>query len=181
MDLPKRKQLRLNGYDYSSQGCYFITISTKNHKKLFWHNNELNKFGEIVEKHILLLPQKYFGVKLDNYVIMPDHIHLLITIGCDALPDNDESIMNTLNGIYVFKSIPTMVGSLKSSISKEIRKYNSDMIIWQKSYFDHIITNNEDYNKTWDYIDNNPVVYINKINEKPYVVGNGIDRSAKQR
>ena len=173
MDLPKRKQLRLKGYDYSSQGCYFITISTADHQKLFWQGEKLNLYGKIVEKHILQIPKKYFGVKLDNYVVMPNHVHLLITIGCDALPDDEETLMNSFNGVYKFKGIPTMIGSLKSAISKDIKRYNSNINIWQKSYYDHIIKNNDDYNKTWDYIENNPGVYLDRVSEKPYTVGNG--------
>ena len=82
---PKRKPNRLNGFDYSSCNTYFITICTKDKRKAFgkvvgapigrpWC--ELSEYGKIVEEAINNIEKKYSNIKLDNYVIMPDHIHL---------------------------------------------------------------------------------------------------------
>ena len=67
-NFPKRKIIRYRGYDYSSQGSYFVTISTYQRKNLFWENNSLNKFGKIVENHILNLCTHYYGIKIDKVI-----------------------------------------------------------------------------------------------------------------
>ena len=72
----------------------------------------------------------------------------------------DETLMNDFKGLYKFKDISTIIGSFKSSITKEIRNIYPEMTIWHRSYYDHIIRNMDDYNETWDYIQNNPNVYL---------------------
>ena len=161
-NFPKRKIIRYKGYDYSSQGSYFVTISTYQRKNLFWENNFLNEYGKIVEKHILNLCTHYYGIKIDNYAIMPNHVHLLITIGCDALPNDDVTLFKSFNSEINFPKLPNIVGGFKSGITKEIHTINSGMKVWQTRYFDHIITNMNDYNETWEYIENNPNVWIAK-------------------
>lgn len=160
--LPKRKSLRLRGFDYSSQGTYFVTICTKGKKNLFWKNNGINEFGKIVENHIIELPSHYFAIKIDNYTVMPNHIHILITIGCDALPENDEVLLNNFFDKYTFPDLKVIVGGLKSGITKDIHKIYPQIDVWQRGYYDHIINNLNDYNETWDYIENNPNVRIAK-------------------
>ena len=89
--LPKRKQNRLTGYDYSQPGCYFVTICAKNRRYLFWDEFDwrvgaacgrplLSQIGTIVEKEIHRLSQIYSMVCVDKFVVMPNHIHLLIRI-----------------------------------------------------------------------------------------------------
>ncbi len=158
--LPKRKNSRLRGFDYSSQETYFVTICTKNKQNIFWENNALNELGLIVQKHINDLSSHYFGIKIDNYTVMPNHIHLLVTIGCDALPNNDEVLLNNIYNKYSFPNLKTIVGGLKSGITKEIHINNPLMEVWQRGYYDHIIINMDDYNETWDYIDSNADVWI---------------------
>ncbi len=163
MALPKRKKLRLSGYDYSSQGCYFITILTDNRKPLFWNkNNQLSDLGKIAEKHILDISNHHFGVMIDNFTIMPDHIHLLLTIGCDALPNDVKVFEDAYFNKIKFSEVSDIIGAFKSSVTREIRKKIPDIKIWHRSYYDHIINNLNDYNETWDYIESNPDVWIAK-------------------
>jgi len=94
MDLPKRKQNRLAEYDYSTPNAYFITICTKNRKNLFWmdvgtiidrpNNVPLTNLGLIVQQSIEDIPKYYSAVSVDHFVIMPNHIHLLLQINTDA-------------------------------------------------------------------------------------------------
>ncbi len=157
MSLHQRKPMRLRGFDYSTPGCYFVTILTHNRQKMFWDYDRLNNFGCIVENDILSIPQHFNDVKIDNYVIMPDHIHLLITIACDALGDSDELLLNELLGKNTHTKLDVVIGSLKSGITRKIHENVPGIRVWHKSYFDHIIKNQKDYNETWDYIDANPI------------------------
>jgi len=94
MDLPKRKQNRLAEYDYSTPNAYFITICTKNRKNLFWmdvgaiidrpNNVPLTNLGMIARQSIEDIPKYYSAVSVDHFVIMPNHIHLLLQINTDA-------------------------------------------------------------------------------------------------
>ena len=89
MILPKRKPTRLKGYDYSTAGAYFITICVKNRKELLSKiivgddalivpKNQISNYGSICDKYINNINNKYENVTVDKYVIMPNHIHLII-------------------------------------------------------------------------------------------------------
>ena len=156
--LPKRKSPRLKEYDYSTPGAYFITICTYNRKCLFSNivgaihelpENKLTQYGEIVKQIIEILPDR-FNVSIPKYVIMPNHIHLIIEIY-----SNDEKRAIRESPLQYRRSvIDKMVGFLKMNASKKI--YNTDSEkIWQRSYHDHIIRGEKDYRKIWEYIDTN--------------------------
>ena len=159
MNLPKRKPTRLKGYDYSQNGAYFITICTHNRKCLFSNivgeihelpENKLKRYGEIVKEIIEILPDR-FNVSIPKYIIMPNHIHLIIEI-CS----NDEERAIRESPLQYNRSIiDKSVGFLKMNVSKKIHNEYSDKI-WQRSYHDHIIRNEKDYQKIWEYIDTNP-------------------------
>ena len=151
MDLPKRKPTRLKGYDYSTPGAYFITICTKDRKELLSKiivgddahivpQNNLSKIGLICERYINNINIKYENVTVDKYVIMPNHIHLIIFLH------------GTMKASSPTKNIETIIRSFKTMVTKEIG--NS---IWQRSYHDHIIRGEKDYQKIWEYIDTNPI------------------------
>ena len=75
MELPKRKPTRLKGYDYSASGMYFLTVCIKNRVI-----RQMSEYGEILDKHIRLADEKYSHIKIDKYVIMPNHFHLILNI-----------------------------------------------------------------------------------------------------
>ena len=91
--LPKRKQIRIEDYDYSAPGAYFVTVCTANREKIFWSdrrgelcspaNVSLSDIGIIVDNEIKKLNSVYDAVRVDKYCIMPDHIHLIISIDTD--------------------------------------------------------------------------------------------------
>ena len=95
MDLPKRKTIRLGGFDYNLPGTYFITICTKNHEYLLWEDGaysedngyKLSEYGKIIKFEVERISEKYPTLNVDNYVIMPNHVHLLITIERPYDPD----------------------------------------------------------------------------------------------
>lgn len=146
IDLPKRKTNRLANYDYSQNGAYFITICVKDKEPILSEISKtdlinpakikLSKIGIIIKDAIIKIPEQYNGVFVDNYVIMPNHIHLIIRIQNDS-------------GRII--SVPTIIGSMKRYASKKV-----GTSIWQKSFYDHIIRDEADYLTKWKYIDDNP-------------------------
>ena len=78
MDLPNRKSPRIPNYDYSLPNYYFVTICTHNKKCYFGTSSFLNEFGKIAEECILNISKRYPGVLVDKYVIMPNHIHVIL-------------------------------------------------------------------------------------------------------
>ena len=160
MECPKRKPTRLKGYDYSTPGAYFITICTHNRKYLFSNivgaihelpENKLTQYGELVEQIIEILPDR-FNVFIPKYVIMPNHVHLIIEI-CS---DNEERAIRESPLQYHRSVIDKMVGFLKMNVSKKIHNTDNEKI-WQRSYHDHIIRCEKDYQKIWEYIDTNVI------------------------
>ena len=146
MELPKRKKLRLEGFDYSSENYYFVTVCTHNKVKLFGEPSKLNYFGKIAESDLLAITNHHKGLKIDKYVVMPNHIHAIIVIGCDPVAKIKE-----------FPSLENVIGLYKSGVSRKIHVYEPKLKIWQKSYYEHIIRNDKDYDEIWKYIDYNPI------------------------
>lgn len=151
MDMPKRKKVRLENYDYSKPGAYFITLCVKDRKAILSDiavgasiarpkEIRLTNVGEIVKSAIENIPQHYSAITVDNYVIMPDHIHLLLQLHGDK------------NGRpMVAPAINRVIQQTKGYVTKQI-----GFSIWQKSYNDHIVRNEQDYKSIWEYIENNP-------------------------
>lgn len=165
-----RKHLRLSQYDYGQAGGYFITICTERKARTLCSIGtvspaglssagagrpihlssvgaghpagpvvELTEIGLAVDALIRGIPQAYPTVHVEKYVVMPNHIHLLLQIaqtgpaGCPA------------------PTIPKIVGALKSM---SVRRVGSPL--WQRGYYDHVIRDQTDYLRIWNYIDTNP-------------------------
>jgi len=132
-----RKNPRLKDYDYSLEGYYFITICTKDKLHYFGEvlneKMELTTIGEIANKNIETLQKTYKTIKIDKYVLMPNHIHMILII-------NKETNL----------SVSNIIKKYKEWVTKQIGES-----IWQKSYYDHIIRNEKDYNRILKYIDEN--------------------------
>lgn len=153
-DLPERKSIRIEGYDYSTPEAYFITICTANREKIFWNSVgadiirpqivPLSTVGKIAEQGILQMAEHYENVVVDKYCIMPDHIHLILRIESDM----DGRMISA-------PTVSTVIGSMKRWVSKQIGRP-----IWQKSFYDHGIRNQQDYNEILEYIENNPLKYL---------------------
>lgn len=158
-DIPARKVIRIENYDYSTPGAYFITVCTANREKLFWSNRRgelcssvnvpLSDIGIIVDNEIKKLNSVYDTVRVDKYCIMPDHIHFIISINAD---ENGRS--------QIAPTISRVIKQFKGSITKQIGRP-----IWQKSFYDHGIRNQQDYDEIWQYIENNPLKYA--LNRTP--------------
>ena len=153
-DLPNRKDPRLKGFDYSSTGAYFLTICTQNRKNILSMIvgegsplPRLSPYGKIAESWIQKIPEKYPDVSVDRYVIMPNHIHILLSI------TNNDGRGNPS------PTVDMIIGWLKYQASKEINIWQGSRKdkIFQRSFFDHIVRNRDDYYEIYKYIYENPI------------------------
>jgi len=168
-----RRSIRLKGYDYSQAGLYFITIVTKNRIDLFGEIKNgkmiLNDAGRIAKKYWLEIPDHFPNTKLHSFIIMPNHIHGIIEITVGAknfspLPSPQPSFRSPS------KTIGSVVRGVKIGITKWFQRQFSNQYpvgksIWQRNYWEHIIRNENEYNRITQYIINNPVKWENdKLN-----------------
>ena len=151
LELHKRHSIRIPEYDYSTPNSYFITICTNKRQCILSKicdnsNNYLLDFGKIIDRHIKKCKEKYEDISIDNYVIMPNHIHLIITIK-QGQP------------WATAPTIATIISTLKTMVTKEI-----GYSIWQRNYYEHIIRNEKEYLEIFEYIENNPINWKKDIN-----------------
>ena len=156
MTLPERKANRLPGYDYSQNGAYFVTICTKNRERILCDivvgdgvldvpQVRLTNFGQAVKKRIEEMNDTYDFISVDKYVIMPNHIHLIVRI--DFPQGGTSRTPSPTNAV-----IPHFISTLKRFVNQDVGTN-----IWQRSYHDHIIRDDADYLQIWQYIDENPL------------------------
>src|ERR1017187_8229081 len=150
-----RRSIRLSGYDYSDEGMYFITICCHSHKHRFGkiENDEmiLNEFGKIADIQWGELINRFPNIELDEYKIMPNHMHGIIII------DKGARLNPTIGGKDNKHSIGDMVGAYKSLVSNDcldIFKAHNELMgkLWQRNYFEHIIRNAQEYHSISEYI-----------------------------
>ena len=148
--LPNRKKNRLADYSYSQPGAYFITVCTADKRCLLSSivgadapigpQVRLTPIGMVVEKYLRTIPG------IGEYVIMPNHVHMMLHISADDLHSGPMWASAPTNA-----GIPTLIRSWKILVTKEV-----GYSIWQRSYYDHIIRNQRDYNVRIQYIRENP-------------------------
>lgn len=163
MDLPQRKPNRLKNYDYGQTGCYFVTLCTQNRQPLFSVESVGNDprvvppiQNKIIHKWIRATQNKFPNIKIDKYVIMPDHLHFIFNI------TERHTGRSLQDAIKFFKTMTTneYIKGVKSNVLPSFNKK-----VWQKSYYDHIIRNQDDYNEVWEYIQNNPTKLLESEGE----------------
>ena len=148
MELPNRKPTRLKNYNYSNNGYYFITICAHKKQKILscivgeglcaLPSIKLTPIGEVVNESINYINNNYTNIFVDKYTIMPNHIHMIISKQTGGHGDPPLQIYD-------------IIGRFKSFTKN---KYNATL--WQRSFHDHIIRDENDYLKIWNYIDTNP-------------------------
>lgn len=158
-DKPQRKPNRLAGFDYSTPRAYFVTICVKDKQCLLGTivgaaisrppSNTLTQAGRIVDAAIRSISSHYPSVSVEKYVVMPNHVHILLMISSAADGRLIAAPTNTVGS--KMPSISQVVGHMKRSVSKTL-----GVPLWQKSFHDHIIRNEDDYRAIWEYIDTNP-------------------------
>ena len=171
-----RRSIRLNGYDYSQPGSYFITICAQNRECLFGDISDkktvLNDIGQMVELVWKKMPERFYNTKLDEYIIMPNHLHGIIVIQkVDLILNIEMPNDNYQVDVELQKCIPTIgdiIGSFKSLSAMEyIRGVQKsgwksfDKHLWQRNYYEHIIRNKNEFEKIRYYIRGNPSQWEN--------------------
>ncbi len=173
-DLPVRKPNRLKDYDYSQNNAYFITICTKDRRELLgmvnvgggfhaapdvgggFHaapdapNIELSQIGKEIVKTIDYINENYHDVNIEHYVIMPNHMHLIVFL--------TGGHGNPLTGGHGNPPLQDVIGRFKSFTTNKWNELCTTEMqeMWQRSFHDHIIRNEEDYQNHLHYIDENP-------------------------
>ncbi len=156
-----RRSIRLKEYDYSQNGGYFITICTYGWKCIFGNisNGEmkLNKYGIIVRKEWLRASEIRLNLIIDEFVIMPNHLHGIIMIMDDGRGTLQRAPPIEQFGKPVSNSIPTIVRLFKSATTKQINQIRQTpgLSVWQRNYYEHIIRNEDDLKQIREYIVNN--------------------------
>ncbi len=159
------------GYDYSEQGYYFVTICTKNMIEYFGeirnNNMIINKYGLIVRKQWIWLEKHFKYVHLDEFVIMPNHMHGILEIKPNVGTNSDLSLQsnqNIKNPKIKIKSLSELIGAFKTTSSKQIHLEDLTEFIWQRSFYEHIVRNYESLERIRLYIQNNPAIWIRDRN-----------------
>jgi REP element-mobilizing transposase RayT len=158
-ELPKRKNTRLQYYDYNSPGAYFITFCVHNRKNMLSRivgaiqespEAKLSEYGVILDNVIKNLPT-HLKATVDCYVIMPNHVHMIILI-----TDDEELGAIRESPLRIRSILSKLVGYIKMNASKTINKLYGRQKIWQRGYHDHIIRGRSDYDRIAKYICENP-------------------------
>jgi putative transposase len=150
---PQRHNLRLTNYDYSLQGSYFITICTSDKQCLFGQivdsKVKLNPFGIIVESVWKEIPLHYPDINNDVFIVMPNHIHGIITIHEGKRAGSKPAPTRPLSEI---------VRAFKTYSSRGINelRHSQGVSVWQRNYYEHVIRNENDYHEIGEYIYYNP-------------------------
>lgn len=190
--LPRRKTIRLQNYDYSQNGAYFVTICTAHKRPLFGVVRrgdpcgrppvpvyaELSEIGRIVESYLTEIPSHYPDVHLASYVIMPDHIHMILVLtqnqperagqcpapteesdlscrkgGTPGPPATTEKPVPPCRrgGTPGPPALPKIINAFKSLTTRK-----AGCSLWQRGYYEHILRNQQDFDEAAGYIAGNP-------------------------
>lgn len=177
-----RRPIRLKEYDYSQPGAYFVTICAWDRKCFFGDvingEMELNRYGRIIEGEWLQTGNVRSNVEIDQYVVMPNHIHGILIINennnhpATHNANTDENGVNEQNDAthqnrathrvaptLGSNSLEAIMGQFKSAVTKQINRLRNTPghPVWQRNYYEHVIRNERGLNAIREYIINNPL------------------------
>ena len=161
-ELPMRKHPRLRGYDYSSNGAYFITFCVEGGHEMLGQivgrgtpdapcTVELSEYGINLRNTIDFVNKNFGNITIEKYVIMPNHVHMIVVV------DNDDDAEKKDNGGA--SGMPRPTNALIPKLFSSIKRYTNKLAgfnMWQDTYHDRILRNEEEYRTRWNYIENNP-------------------------
>ncbi len=145
---PTRKTIRLQSFDYSGNGAYFVTICTQNKASCFWAGEgpALNPQGELILFWLKELSRHFPGVSLDSYAVMPNHVHLLVFFSGSP---------HSLPEIIAWFKTMTTNAYIRGVKAGQFPPF--EQRLWQRSYYEHVIRNETDLFETRKYIAENPM------------------------
>jgi putative transposase len=159
----ERKSPRLKGYDYSQPNLYFVTICTYRRLHLFGQIKEgvmyPNELGKVVQSEITHLSDYWPTITIDSYVVMPNHLHLIIDVGTPFLASGSKPANH-------LPTLGTIIGGFKAGITRIARQRllipnNIGSDLWQARYHEHIIRDESAFNQIQTYILENPARWQN--------------------
>ncbi len=172
-----RRSIRLKGYDYTQPGAYFITICTQNRECLFGEVVDgrmvLNELGQVARECWLAIPDHFPHSRLDEFVIMPNHVHGIIwivgpdgkkelpAVGWNRIPVGAKDLLPPRGNPSprpkgTSRTIGSMVRGFKIGVTKWARQHTDIYQVWQRNYYEHIIRNMEALRRIRWYIRMNP-------------------------
>ena len=160
-----RLSIRLHGYDYNQPGSYFVTICTYEKHHVFGSivNDEmyLNDAGQIIKNTWNSIPQRFPNIELDEYIIMPNHLHGIIT---NNGATNNAKFKSSNNPLSSHLSLlGQIIRTFKAASTSQIRKIVIPDFSWQKNYYEHIIRQEKDLDHIRQYITTNPADWAQDI------------------
>ena len=163
--LPARRSIRLPDFDYSQIGQYFLTICAFEMRCIFGKVEErkvrLSRIGEIARELWLGIPSHFYEVTVEPFVVMPNHLHAILTIrrrARHAVPlqeeHHPEGFRKPVEG-----SVPTIIRSYKSAVTKRVREtlQGKTMDVWQSNYFERVLRDGKEFGDASRYILENPL------------------------
>lgn len=169
---PQRKNIRLGNFDYSNAGAYFITICTAYRRRIFGRVEDgsvvPSEAGQIVESCWIGIPHYFPHAELDDFVIMPNHVHgIIIIYGDDGKISDTATTVGRARHVSPLRNTPalgSMIGAFKSAVTRQMntRHNTAGRQIWQRGYYEHIIRDEHDLNRVRAYILANPIRWMEK-------------------
>lgn len=176
-----RKSIRLKNYNYAANGYYFVTICT--HKKQCFFGNvvnsemQLSTVGKIAQQYWSEIPQHSKHTYVDEFIIMPNHVHGIIIIdnpknpcrdvpwNIPAIDDGECDLSETMSQLSPKSgTLSVIVRSYKSSVTRWCRQNGDDIFQWQSRFYENIIRNEKSLNNIRRYIINNPAKWTEDRN-----------------
>ncbi len=160
---------RLKGWDYSSAGFYYVTICTKDKRPYFGFIVDgvvqLSDIGEIALNCWMEIPEHFSSVGIDEFVVMPNHVHGIVVIRSDAISRVETPHVASLQpkdgrtqfGPLKPGSLSKIIQGYKAAVTRQVRLMGEHDFTWQSRFYDHIIRNDEDLDRIRNYIQDNPI------------------------
>lgn len=158
-----RRSIRIKDYDYAKSGAYFVSICTLNRQYLFGKvingKMELSEAGRIVENEWLNVKVARCNIRLDQFIVMPNHFHAILWI--EGNYKGTASCAPTIQhfGQVISGSLSAIIRGFKSAVTNRFNKMNNTdgNTIWQRNYYEHIIRDEPSLNRIREYIIHNPL------------------------
>ncbi len=163
-----RRSIRLQGFDYSQPGMYYVTLTIQDREPILGsvvgERVQLSKLGQIVQEEWLRTPIVRPGVKLDEFVIMPDHLHAIVVIceernGVSFVGANSYSPRQVTPFRSPSRTVGAIIRGFKGASTKRINEQRGTpgARFWQRNYYEHIVRDERDYRRIQQYILENPI------------------------